>query len=72
MVICIVWYLTGVIGCTIGTLGSWESGDDVTVGNILWCVVLSFFGLGIFVIGLSHYMKQKKVFSKVVFKGKLK
>lgn len=67
--LCIVWYILGLIGCTLGTL---SDGCDFTVSDMMLNLVIASFGAVTLIFGFIAYVTNTNVgkFNKILIKGK--
>ena len=70
--LCIVWYILGLIGCTLGTLSDLSDGCDFTVSDMIMNLVIASFGAVTLILGFIAYVTNTNVgkFNKILIKGK--
>lgn len=70
--ICIGWYLCGLVGCALGVSTDLDRGEDFTVHDLLGSVFLGIGGVVVLALGLCVYLTHHMQNSKVLIKGKRK
>lgn len=66
----VIWYLTGLAGCILGSYTSYLKGDDLTIIDVVLCIFCSMFGLFILFVALSYYLNNNPINPIVIIKGK--
>jgi hypothetical protein len=71
-----IWYATGVLCWWIVLLGSWWSGENIVVKDLLGTLPLALFGPIIFVIGvfdiIGSLLKKIRInWHRIVFEGRV-
>lgn len=70
LIVAIVWYVLGMMGCFAGILADISRGFDLTVRDIFIAALLSLGGPVMLVAGLNEFIKEKEFFDRVLIKGK--
>ena len=70
--LCIGWYLCGVLGCVAGVASEVDRGIDFTVGDLVGNAFGALGGVITLVAGGGIYLMQKANSGKVLIKGNRK
>lgn len=70
LIFAIIWYIVGAIGCSIAVISDIKRGIDFTIWDLILCVIGSFLGFVVLVIGISEYSKYHKIPTITLIKGK--
>lgn len=65
----VLWYLSGVAGCTLGLYADLKNGQDLTVSDLLKTLFCSVFGPLMFISGLVYFLNRIEFTDRVLIKG---
>lgn len=70
LTVVLVWYIIGTIGCCIAVTSDIRRGIDFTIWDLMLCVIGSFLGFVMLIIGVFEYSKYNKIPTITLIKGK--